>query len=263
MSFMDRVRSKTKVVTTVEEFAITLRDSRLPTVLVEGSSDMRIYARWASHRLLGTYNVDVQAVGGKENLLQIYKRREEFAHLPVAFVADRDMWLFTEVPKEYEDIIWTEGYSLENDLYADAAPQLERLLESGEVEKYQQMLDSLCKWFAFEVEEYLAGRPISVASRLQAIIPLDQVKLGADFCRLRGFRLPNPKLLEEIRVNYQLKLCGRFLFGILKRSLNARDRANISSDGLYHIALTIPESQPRMDRLMREIEKKLNSRGAT
>ena len=260
---MDRVRTQAKVLDKVDEVVYTLRISQLPTILVEGSSDVRIYIRWASHRLLGTYHVDVLPVNGRSNLFRIYERRDEFAHLPVAFVADQDMWLFTEVPKEYENIIWTEGYSLVNDLYADAGSQLERLMDSHETEQYQRMLDSLCKWFAFEVEEYLAGKPIHVNSRLQKIIPPEQTELSTDFCRYRGFRLPNSKLFQEIRDNYQLKLNGKFLFDILGRSLKARGRTNISSDALYHIALTIPELHPRIDRLMQEVEKELNGREAT
>ena len=79
-------------------------------------------------------------VGGRETLLAVYKRRNEFAHLPVAFVADRDLWLFSGIPPDYPDIIWTEGYSIENDLYADA--NLENLLDADEVEEHQQVLDA-------------------------------------------------------------------------------------------------------------------------
>ena len=36
----------------------------------------------------------------------------------VIFVADQDMWFFTGIPEKYRDtIIFTRGYSLENDLY--------------------------------------------------------------------------------------------------------------------------------------------------
>ena len=47
-------------------------------------------------------------------------------------------------------------YGLENDLYAEAG--LERLLEPHEIWKHRQVRNSVIKWFAFEVEEFLAGR---------------------------------------------------------------------------------------------------------
>ena len=258
-SFMDRIRSE--VSNEVDELVVTLRDSQLPTLLVEGYSDVRIYARWVSLRLLGTYNIDVRAVGGREKLLGVYDRRDEFPHVPVAFVSDRSMWLFTEVPVNYKDIVLTEGFSLENDLYTDAEPELKRLLDSHELKEYQQVLDSLCKWFAFEVEEYLSGNPIRGSVRLQDVIPSGQTELDTDFCRFRGFRPPNFQLIQQIRDNYQLKLPGKLLFEVLARYLDNPDRGfrfNIGSDGLYHIALSMPESHPKMDRLMQEVKKKLN-----
>ena len=103
---------------TVDECVALLRRTDLQTVIVEGKDDMQIY-QWAERRV-GIQKANVLPVGGRETLLAVYKRRSEFAHLPVAFVADRDLWLFSGIPPGYPDIIWTEGYSIENDLYAGA-----------------------------------------------------------------------------------------------------------------------------------------------
>ena len=116
---------------------------------------MRIY-RWVEARL-GNRAANVLPTGGRENLLSIYAKRQEFSNLPVAFVADKDMWLFSGIPSTYDEVIWTEGYSIENDLYTDA--ELENLLEAEEAQEHQQMLEAIVEWFAFEVEEHLAGRP--------------------------------------------------------------------------------------------------------
>ena len=123
---------------TVEELVAALRRSALPTVLVEGQEDIRIY-RWLEARL-GNRAANVLPTGGRENLLSIYAKRHEFADLPVAFVADKDMWLFSGVPSDYEEVIWTEGYSIENDLYTDAEREnlLENLLDTEEAQEHQQ-----------------------------------------------------------------------------------------------------------------------------
>ena len=246
----------------VDELVVTLRDSQLPSLLVENHSDVRIYSRWVSMRLFGSYSVDVRAVGGREKLLQIYERSNEFSHVPVAFVANRGMWLFTRIPREYQDIIWTKGYSLANDLYLDAQSVLERLLDSHEVVEHQQVLYSVCKWYAFVVEEHLKGNQRKIAHRLQEIVPFGQTDLDKDFCIRNEFYLPDVKFIEKIKNNYQLLLPGNMLFEILIRFLNSPNRGfkfNINSDGLYHIALTIPETHPKMDRLMQEVKKKLNN----
>ena len=105
---------------TVDELVSTLRRSRLPTIVVEGKEDMQIF-RWMEH-LLEIHEVDVLGVGGRSNLFAVYDRKSEFVHLPVAFIADQDKELFTRLPAGYEEIIWTQGYSIENDLYAGADP---------------------------------------------------------------------------------------------------------------------------------------------
>ena len=94
---------------TVDEIVAYLSRSQLPTVVVEGKDDMRIYG-WAEARV-GNTKAYVLATGGRNTLLAVYQRRNEFANLPVAFVADRDLWLFSEIPADYHDVIWTQGYS--------------------------------------------------------------------------------------------------------------------------------------------------------
>ena len=80
--------------------------------------------------------------------------------MPVAFVADKDMWLFSGIPSNYDGVIWTDGYSIENDLYAGT--ELENLLDAEEALEHQQTLNAIVEWFAFEVEECLAGKPFEV-----------------------------------------------------------------------------------------------------
>ena len=121
--------------------------------MVEGDDDVIIYRELTKR--IGIFEVILRPSGGRDKLLQIYERRGEFSQVPVAFIADQDMWLFSGIEPGYEDVIWTSGYSIENDLYSDA--DLERLLDENETAEHQQILDSISTWFAFAVEEYLAG----------------------------------------------------------------------------------------------------------
>ena len=229
-----------------------LHNSQLPTVIVEGKDDHQIY-QWVE-RCAGSQKANVLPVGGKETLLAVYRRRNEFAHLPVAFVADRDLWLFSGIPPDYPDIIWTEGYSIENDLYADA--NLENLLDADEVEKHRQVLEAIIEWFAFEVEEHLACRPAQVDKHCNEIVPLGQIEMDQNFCTRRGFRPPNEELHQQIKDEYQLQLRGKTLFQILVRFLSAPRRdAKHSTSGLYEIAVKMTSPHPLIDRLIGEIER--------
>ena len=175
---------------TVDELVALLRYSQLPTVVVEDPSDVCIYSWWVERHLFGNYKVDVLAAGGKANLLRIYERKSEFAHVPVVFVANRGMWLFTKIPKHYKDIIWTQGYSVDNDLYSGACQRsiadqekieysvesnlssmggLENLLDPDSA--YWRVLESIIRWFAFEVEEFRSSKK---QLQVQETIRIDQ-----------------------------------------------------------------------------------------
>lgn len=239
---------------TVDDWVATLSHAEFPTVIVEGEADMRIY-RWVEERV-SNQKVDVQRVGGRETLLSLYERRNEYARLPVAFVADRDLWFFSGIPSGYPDVIWTEGYSIENDLYADA--DLENLLNAGEAAEHQQVLDSIIEWFAFEVEEHLAGREARVATHCNQVVLPGETEMGQGFRTRRGFRPPNQTLHQRIKNAYQLQLRGKTLFQLLVRFLSAANRRpKHSTSGLYEIAVKMTSPQPLIDRLIGEIERKI------
>ena len=202
---------------TVDELVAVLGRSQLPTVIVEGQVDIQIY-RWIEESIINR-KVDIQSAGGRNNLLLVYKRRNEFAHLPVAFVADRDLWLFSGIPPGYPDIIWTEGYSIENDLYAGA--NLENLLNVDEVDEHRQVLEAIIEWFAFEVEEHLAGREARVATHCNQVVRPGKTEMDQGFRNNRRFRSPNQTLHQRIKDAYQLQLRGKTLFQVLVRFLSA------------------------------------------
>ena len=237
---------------TVDELVATLRRSELPTVIVEGKDDMRIY-RWVEGRI-GSQNANVLPTGGRETLLSVYERRNEYAHLPVAFVADRDLWLFSGIPSIYNDIIWTQGYSIENDLYAGAT--LEDMLESKEARVHQQVLVLIIEWFAFEVEEHLAGREVRVDTHCNRVVPPGKTEIDQGFRQSRGFRPPDEVLHQQIKDAYPLQLRGKTLFQVLVRFLSASDRdVKHSTFGLYEIAFKMTPTHELMDRLINIIER--------
>lgn len=247
---------------TVDELVSMLRRSKLPTVIVEGKDDMRIF-RWMEKHIKGD-EVDVLGVGGRPNLFAVYDRKSEFEHLPVAFIADRDKELFTQLPVGYDEIIWTKGYSIENDLYAGANPSLENLMDPMEVNEHKQLLTTIIEWFAFEVEELLAGRIPEFNRHCNEVVPLGQTEMDTDFSKQRGFLLPNTVLQQQITDEYQLKLRGKLLFQMLVRFLSKSNRRiKHSLHGLYEIAFKMTPFHPLMSRIIQEIEQKITAHNPT
>ena len=242
---------------TVDRLVSILIRSHTPKIVVEGADDVVIYRELVSR--IGILNVGLHAAGGREKLLRVYERRREFPHVPVAFIADQDMWVFTGVPEDYAEIIWTQGYSIENDLYADAG--LENLLDARDLAEHRHILDSLCSWFAFVVEETLAGNTPRLDFHCSRIVPPGETELDADFCRDCGFRVPAADLVQQIRTAYQRLLRGKLLFQLLVRFLSKPShgfaRASLNDYALYNFALRMPGASPLLDRLMAAVRQNI------
>ena len=208
--------------------------------------------------LLKIHAIDILSVGGRPNLFAVYDRRSEFVHLPVAFIADRDKELFTQLPVGYEEIIWTQGYSIENDLYAGADPSLENLMDPQEAAEHKQLLDTIIKWFAFEVEEFLAGRIPEFNHHCNEVVPQGQTEWIMVFANAEDFAALIQNFEQQIREAYQLQLRGKQLFQVLVRFLSAPNRsAKYSYHGLYEIAFKMTPSHPLVHRLIQDIEHKI------
>ena len=168
----------------------------LPTVVVEGKHDTEIYEK--IRQLFGSPHlprIDPLPVGGKPNLLEIYERRAKFSSkVPVAFMADPDMWVLEDpygMLEKYKGIIWTAGYSLENDLYADGNPI--SLIHPHNLASHNAELHRAIRRF---VKRKAPGNP-TLQNRYYAIISVNTaLKLrGKDLLEvLKGFCSPSPHL---------------------------------------------------------------------
>lgn len=258
---------------TVESLVNSLRLSNKPNIIVEGKDDEIIYGTLVER--LGRFDVGFFSAGSKDTLLHLYEELFEyentgdFRHAPVTFIADRDMWLFRGIPDQYDDIIWTEGYSIENDLYSYAKLR-DRI---GNRAEYDQTLDAISMWFAYKVEEYLDKNPplpkkvfqsfrdeehVDVGHRLRRIIPDEKTTLAPDL----EFLPLDHERVREIRRTYHLQLRGKLLFELLVRFLNKPKQgftnATVSYHGLYNDAITVPESNQLFSRLEKVVEEKLD-----
>src|SRR5260221_12407925 len=169
---------------TVEELIELLKRSSLPTVLVEGSGDVQAFR--GIEEMLGSLNASFLECSGRETLLTIFDRRSEFSNTKACFVVDKDMWMFSGVQSKYSELICTDGYSIENDIYQDG--DLERLLTNAERPNHETIIGDLCRCFAFEVEEYLANRDFRTDPQLGNLIPIPGFRCSDRALATHGFR---------------------------------------------------------------------------
>jgi len=205
---------------TVEEIISTIQRSSLPFILVEDTSKemAEVYRKIESK--IGTTNASIIPCGGRRPLLEIYKRRNEFTSKKVAYIADKDMWVFSGVPNEFDDICFTKGYSIENDLYADGKEQIEVLLEDEEIVEKGQIFQEIIQWYSSKVDKYLGGTitncEFSDVTFLNKSI-FDRVtnKITEQFKIGTGYTEPKAETVASILANYSLQLRGKFLFQVL------------------------------------------------
>jgi hypothetical protein len=151
---------------TEKEIVDYLGKTALPTLLVEGEDDAAIY-RWLEQQL-GVFSGSILFCGGRDVLISIYRNRSTFPHKKVAWLADLDMWKFSAPPLDLAGIVFTTGYSIENDLYAGS--DIESLLEAAERTQHSQLLKVVSRWFAFEVLEHQAGRLVEVGTHINRVV---------------------------------------------------------------------------------------------
>ena len=213
-----------------------LCNAKRPVIIVEGKRDQEIFG-WIENvtREKKKYSqpllVDpVDVAQNRPKLLSIYhqlKKRKSDA--PVIFIADRDLYAFKDFPNPAyeEDIIWTTGYCIENDIYAGAA--LKALLEEEESKDYEEILDALNKWFAFGVEKHLDKnckvKPPLTVDNLQDLVPPNQMDIAPKEKKYIRTGSPCPQFTKRLRADYSLKLPGKLLFQLLCRFTSCSGRA--------------------------------------
>lgn len=130
-----------------ETIIAVLKHSSLPTILVEGTGDVEIY-RWLEI-LIGVGKIDILQCGGRKDLFDIFSRRSEFVNTPVVFLADLDSFLYSSVELKYRDIIFTTGYSIENDILANT--DIKYLFDVKEIADYDIALERMMEIYSQKI----------------------------------------------------------------------------------------------------------------
>ena len=164
-----------KVIVSPKEFVGAAARSNKLNIVVEGKTDVKVYEQLIAK--IGIKNIDCYYAGNRDEVFKVYcEVKKKRGLLPrVAFIADQDSWVFLteseKPPKGYEtidktDIIWTEGYSIENDLYIEG--RLTSFVD--EKSRYDDTLDAICTWYAFEVVNWNRIQNLPVAKHLEQIV---------------------------------------------------------------------------------------------
>jgi hypothetical protein len=186
-------------------------------------------------------------------MLSVYKRKDEFISSKAIFMADRDMWFFTGIPDDYaQDIVYTQGYSIENDMYLPET--FESLLSSEEAENFRLVLNQVVLWFSVQVAKALSGGAADCKAHVNHLCP--ECELADEFKVVIATSPPNQQLVDQIAANYHLALRGKSLFELLVRFLSHQKRqSKFSKYNLLELGSKL--QNPKADSLIAAISQRI------
>ncbi|MEG9498739.1 DUF4435 domain-containing protein [Mannheimia indoligenes] len=208
----------TKVNLSLDEYISVLNHSNLPnTVIVEGKDDIKLY------RILEKSGINIFPVGGRNTLLRIFEERHRLKCDNIAFIADKDIWVNIGVPPEYinEKLIFTSGYSIENDVFMDFKCE-DILSEKENYDSYKSDLEKYIHWYTlaiYRLDEY--DKNLEIAKHPNEII--NKFDIFEEDKYLENY--PS-NLKAEIRQGYPLSIRGKSLIDLFLR--NAKGHSIIS-----------------------------------
>jgi hypothetical protein len=211
-------KSTTNAQPTVDELLALLKKTNLPTVICEGSDDLIIYRRLEDR--LNHLGVSVLPAGGRNNVLKVFERRYEIpSAVHLAFVADQDIWVNSGIPLTYSTpcLIFTDGYSIENDAICDG--NLEGLLAGTEVTQFKKELCDFVEWYALALTRHISDptKPIKMHPN-QVLNPTIRPSLLA----LELGEIYPLSARQTILADYKRLLRGKSLLALLIRNTNSR-----------------------------------------
>ena len=202
-----------------DELISVINHSSSPFVIVEGKEDVVIY-RW----LLGDIECEpyLEPRNGCCAVRKIYDRRAELTNPKVVFVCDRDVSVYTGLlPEGYEDIIYTEGYSIENDLYKGRQLE-EKFFDKQDKELFEKALESFLNYYACELEKFNNGEEFCFQKKPEAIINNKDYSLKTEL--LSNYRTPSHDTFEYLRGDYDSLIRGHSLFKLVGMILHRKGR---------------------------------------
>lgn len=238
---------------TDDELISTINHSTEPYIIIEGPDDVMIY-RWILEDIGLTAYLEPR--NGCDGVKKMYNRRSEIKNSKIIYICDKDSYVYTGViPPQYSGILFTTGYSIENDLYQGCKLE-KQLFEKKDRELFDKALNSFLKYYACELEKFLKGQEVNFQKKPEAIINYLDYSLQVSL--LKNYTEPSEKTIIYLKSNYDLLLRGHSLFKLVGMILRRRDRKiQYSEDALYEICYKLCKSQC-IESLQNKIKKILS-----
>lgn len=212
---------------TVSDAISLLNRTSLPSVMTEGSDDYRVMRRIEER--LSDIGVDFIPLGGKRNVLEVWSGIDDTVKKNCLGIVDLDLWVLNGIPLEYQSasLVFTMGYSIENDLYSDS--KISKLLNESEKNEMLSDIDTVAAWHAKEITKAMSGLDYKISQHPNEILSIGDISPSLNQSEL--------SLKSIIKTNFGQILRGKTLLELMARQLNKKDRhVKFSYKQIYEIA---------------------------
>ncbi|MDT0357832.1 DUF4435 domain-containing protein [Herbaspirillum huttiense F1] len=208
---------------TIDEIISTINRSNLPTVLIEGKDDAIVYRKLEED--CADLNLSIFPAGGRNKVLQVFDRRNELKNPDlIAYIVDRDYWIYSTVPAEYicERLVVTAGYSIENEVIVDG--EVLMMMTPDERERFYDELRKFIKWYSLALHRNLSGD-----KQVKYDLHPDQI-LKLDLANNNHAEIYPEDLHNLLTENYLTHLRGKSLLALMLRQLSYARRQSRHND---------------------------------
>lgn len=233
-----------------DELIAAINHSSSPYIIVEGKHDLIIYREILN---------DIDCVsaleprGGCQKVQALIKRKNEITNPNVIFILDKDILVYKKEVPNIDKVLYTEGYSIENDLYQGRAFE-KKYFNPEDKKNFEKLLDSFILYYACELEKFFKGKKSILSKMPDSIINKSDYSLNTSL--LVEYNEPSQKTVDYLKNEYDLLLRGHSLFNLVEMVMRKKGRKNkFNSQRLYEICYrlksnSIKNMQARIKKIL-------------
>ncbi len=202
-----------------DELIAAINHSKEPYIIVEGNDDVMVY-RWILEEI--DYDACLEPRGGCDGVKALINRKNEIKNPNVIFIIDKDTLVYSDkedVPFHYENVIYTEGYSIENDLYQGKKFENVHFRKEDKT-IFSKLMDAFLKYYACEVEKFRRNEKYDFTIAPESIV----LNYSLSTSKLENYTEPSQETIKYLKNGYDRLLRGHSLFSLVRIVMGRQDR---------------------------------------
>ncbi len=200
-----------------DELISAINHSSQPYIIVEGPNDVMVY-RWILDEMDCSDLLEPR--NGCDGVNALIRRRNEIVNPKVIFIIDKDTLVYSNSEPVDNNVIYTEGYSIENDLYQGKSFE-KHYFKKDDKSLFEKALNEFLRYYACELEKFKNSKEFDFTKSPESILSVNHL---LDTSKLTDYKEPSQSSVEYLRKDYDLLLRGHSLFHLVRMIVGRKER---------------------------------------